>query len=162
MRALTRELVYQTMEREVFACLAFVTPSGEPRTAGVCYVVDGDKLYVATEPDSWKARYIGQRPHVALTIPIAKRIPFLPWIKIPAATISFHGAARILRFDEAGEGVRRRLMRVNAATEAELARCCLIEIAPRGHFSTYGVGTTLLEMRDHERAGRRVEVGAGG
>lgn len=159
MAAITKELVYRTMRRELFACLAFVTPSGEPRSAGVCYVVDGDKLFIATERDSWKARYIGRDPRVALTVTIPKSIPFLPWIRIPAATISFPGTARVLGLDEIGEDVRRRLLRVNAASAEELATCCIIEVTPVGHFVTYGVGTSLLGMRDHQNAGGRVAVG---
>lgn len=157
---LNKALIYQTMDREVFACLSYLTPAGEPRSVGICYVVDGERLIIATERDSWKARYIAADPRVALTIPIAKRIPFLPWIRIPSATISFPGTVRTLDVTALREPVYRRLLRVNAAKPEELATCCVLEVTPTGYFTTYGVGVSLLGMRDHRNAGGRIPVGA--
>ena len=34
-------------------------------------------------------------PVVSVTVPIAKRVPFMPWVKVPAATITFSGDAEI-------------------------------------------------------------------
>lgn len=33
-----------------------------------------------------------------------------------------------------------------------MAESCLIEVTPRGEFVTYGVGVSLMQMRDPEQA----------
>lgn len=152
------EIVWEALRHELFACLSFVNPAGEARAAGIVYVVEGGELFIATERESWKARHIAKNPHVALVVPIAKRIPFLPWIKIPAATINFAGTATVMRVDELGAGVRKRLLRSNAASDEDLASACVLRVKPVGDFVTYGVGTTMWGMRDHKGAQGRAPV----
>lgn len=157
---ITTDLVWAEIARRMFTCLAFVSPLGGPRSAGVIYVVSRRRLYVATAVDSWKAKHIRANPHVALTIPIPKRIPFLPWIRIPQATISFHGTARVLSCDETDPALLQRLLQRSVTDPALRASTCVIEIEPAGHFATYGIGVSLREMADHDRARGRVPVGA--
>ena len=77
-----------------------VTAHQESRTAGVMYTVRDRKLYFSTHTSAWKTRHITANPHVSATIPIAKRIPVMPWIKIPAATITISGTARVFPASE--------------------------------------------------------------
>src|SRR5215207_5204859 len=93
---LTTERVWQEIEENLFAVLGMVTPTGEARTVGVVYIVDNRKFYIGTSNTAWKVKHIAHNPHVSLTIPITKRIPFLPWIKIPSATITVSGIANVL------------------------------------------------------------------
>jgi len=39
------------------------------------------------------------------------------------------------------------------------AENCMLEIRPTGHFVTYGVGVSLMDMRDPEKARGRAPVG---
>ena len=67
--------------------------------------------------EAWKVRHITQNPHVSLTIPMHKRISFMPWIKIPAATITFSGSARIFEIVLDGiekDSTRSILLNLNA------------------------------------------------
>ncbi|NTU66061.1 MAG: pyridoxamine 5'-phosphate oxidase family protein, partial [Chloroflexi bacterium] len=93
---LTGAQVWQELGQEIFAVLGMVSASGEARTAGVVYIVHDRKLYIATKKTAWKARHIQNNPHVSITVPIARHVPFMPWIRIPAATITFSGTARVL------------------------------------------------------------------
>ncbi|MDH5521947.1 MAG: pyridoxamine 5'-phosphate oxidase family protein, partial [Acidimicrobiia bacterium] len=93
---LTTDRVWEDIEKHVFGVLGFVTAQGEARTVGIVYVVDDHKLYIGAQRSAWKTKHIERNPHVSLTIAIAKRVPFMPWIKIPAATITFSGTARVL------------------------------------------------------------------
>ena len=104
---------------------------------------------------AWKTRHIAQNPHVSLTIPIAKRVPLMPWIKIPAATITCSGTARILQREEVEAGLLRKLYRHEEGRRG----WCAIEVTPQEDFITYGVGVTLLQMRFPERARGRAAVG---
>ena len=88
---LTSQQVWEVLEKELFAVLGMVTAKGQARTIGIVYIVHDRKLYIATGQDTWKARHVRNNPNVSLTVPIAKRIPIMPWIKIPAATITFSG-----------------------------------------------------------------------
>ena len=81
---LTSQQVWEVLEKELFAVLGMVTAKGQARTIGIVYIVHDRKLYIATGQDTWKARHVRNNPNVSLTVPIAKRIPIMPWIKIPA------------------------------------------------------------------------------
>ena len=74
----TTEIVWDVIKDELFAVLGMVTKDRESRTVGIVYIVKDQKLYIGTGLDTWKARHIGANPNVSITIPIAKRIPFLP------------------------------------------------------------------------------------
>lgn len=155
---LTSAQVWQAIEKELFAVVGMVTTRQEARTVGVVYVTQGRKLYVGTGKNTWKARHIGRNPHVSITIPIAKRIPFMPWMKIPAATITFSGVARVLPAAEVSPDLLRAIFRGMADDPARVADSCLIEITPQGEFVTYGVGVSLMQMRDPAQARGRAAV----
>lgn len=150
--------VWQIIEKEIFAVIGMVTQAQEARTVGVIYVVRDRKLYVATGQETWKARHIAANPHVSLTITIAKRILIMPWMKIPPATITFAGTARIVPAAEAAPDLLRAILRNGADDQAQMANLCLIEVTPIGEFITYGVGIPLMQMRYPEKARGRAPV----
>ena len=151
---LSSNQVWKEIERNSFAVLGMVTAKGEPRTVGIVYVVDNRKLYIGAEPGAWKTKHITGNSHVSLTIAVPKRVPFLPWIKIPAATITFSGTARILTKSEVGGELLERLYR----HEEGRAEWCAIEVTPQRDFITYGIGVSLLQMRFPEKARSRAPV----
>jgi len=157
---LSSEQVWQAIEKELFAVVGMVTANQEARTVGVVYVVRNRKLYIATGQDTWKARHIAANPHISVTIPIAKRIPVMPWIKIPAATITFSGTARIFPAKDAPSELLKAIFRDLADDEKMVADSCLIEITPVKEFVTYGIGVSLMQMRDTEQARGRAPVGS--
>lgn len=159
---LTTEQVWQAIEKELFAVIGMVTARHEARTVGVVYVVRDRKLYIGTGKDTWKTRHIAENPHVSLTIPIAKRIPFLPWIKIPAATITFSGTARILPTEETPLDILQVVFRGLVENEEMMADSALIEVTPEKDFITYGVGVSLMTMRHPEKARGRAPVAING
>ncbi|MCB8944816.1 MAG: pyridoxamine 5'-phosphate oxidase family protein [Ardenticatenaceae bacterium] len=155
---LSSEQVWQAIEKELFAVIGMVTAQHEARTVGIVYVVRDRKLYIGSSKDAWKVRHIAANPHVSVTIPIAKRIPLMPWFKIPAATITFSGAARILRAQETPRVILEAVFRGVAHDEAAMADTCLIEVTPEKDFVTYGIGMPLMQMRVPEKARGRVAV----
>ena len=155
---LTNEQVWNEIKKELFAVIGVVTARNEARTVGVVYVVHNRRLYIASDKDAWKVRHIEQNPHVSLTIPVHKRIPFLPWIKIPAATITFSGVAQILEPGETPPEIVRAIFRDMANTQELMAESCLIEVTPVKDFITYGIGIPLLKMRDPAQARGRAPV----
>lgn len=155
---LSPEQVGRAIEKELFAVLGMVTAKGEARTVGIVYVVRDRKLYIGTGQNTWKARHVAANPHVSLTIPICKRIPIMPWVKIPAATITFAGGARVIPAGEAVPDLRRAVFRQMADDPQAVAESCLIKVTPRGEFVTYGVGVSLMQMRDPEQARGRAPV----
>ena len=151
----TSEEVWRELEGQIFGVLGMTNANHHSRTAGIVYVVRDRKLYVGTAADSWKARHVRVNPNVSMTIPIAKRIPFLPWIRIPAATITFQGVARALSLEDTDADVKKALFH---GIENVPEETCILEIEPRGTFVTYGVGVPLLTMRDTEAARGRAPV----
>ena len=155
---LTTAQVWREIEQNLFAVLGMVTPTDEARTVGIVYVVDNHRFYIGTHKVAWKAKHIASNPHVSLTIPIAKRIPFIPWIKIPAATITVSGVAKVLENHEVKAEVLQKLYRDVVKDADEMAKSCVIEVIPEKDFITYGVGVPLMQMRFPDKARGRVTV----
>jgi len=155
---LSTDQVWVEIEKNLFAVLGMVTARNEARTAGVVYIVHERKLYIATLKNAWKTRHIAQNRHVSLTVTIPKRIPLMPWIKIPAATITFAGEATVRSPDELDKQVLAPLYRGLEGDSAHMENSAIIEVEPVGDFVTYGVGVSLMQMRDTELARGRVST----
>ncbi|MDQ7910411.1 pyridoxamine 5'-phosphate oxidase family protein [Phytohabitans sp. ZYX-F-186] len=152
-----RELVWDTLAKASFAVLSYTTPRGEPRSSGVVYRLVDRKMYAAVAEDSWKARHIAVNGDVAVTVPVRRGGLMALLLPIPPATISFaataivHPAGALPPGPLAGE--LGPLLPPERRTSA-----CLVEIVPRGHFVTYGVGVPLARMRVPALARARVPV----
>jgi hypothetical protein len=157
-RQLASELVWKSLKQELFAVLGMVTDKDEARTVGVVYAVHNHKLYIVSGKDTWKVRHISQNPHVSITVSIAKRIPFLFWVKIPAATITFSGLAHVQSADCMSPDILQSLLRGLEMDAETLASMCVIEVQPVGDFITYGVGVSLMTMRHPDQARGRAPV----
>jgi len=90
---LTSSRVWKVIEKNNFGVLGMVTPGGESRTVGIVYVVNSHKLYIGAQTTAWKTKHIAHNRQVSLTVPIARRVPLMPWIKVPATTITFSGVS---------------------------------------------------------------------
>ncbi|MEN8173668.1 MAG: pyridoxamine 5'-phosphate oxidase family protein [Chloroflexota bacterium] len=155
---LTTQQVWQEIEKKLFAVLGFVTAEGEARTAGIVYVVDNQKIYIATGNHSWKSRHIRTNPHVSMTVNLPKRIPLLPWINIPDATITFAGVGAVHDPKDVDPDVVHALLHGLETNLELLATMCVIEVQPVDDFITYGVGIPLADMRHPEKARGRAPV----
>ena len=156
---LTSAQVWTELKKELFAVLGMVNAKGEARTVGILYIVHDRKLYISTGKSSWKARFVQSNPHVSITVPIARRIPVLSWIKIPAATITFSGRAVVFDAKDVQADILQALFRGRLESDKEkMASMSILEIEPQGDFVTYGIGIPLLQMRSPEKARGRTPV----
>lgn len=160
MANVSTELVWEEIEKNIFAVLGMVSSKHEARTAGVMYVARQGKLYITSDKNAWKTRHIAANPHVSLTVAIPKSVPLMPWIKVPAATITFAGEATLVAPDSIDADLRQRLYGPVAADAAKIADSTVIVVEPVGEFVTYGVGVSLMEMRDTVKARGRAPVKA--
>jgi hypothetical protein len=155
---LSSDLVWKELKQELFAVLGMVTAKGEARTIGIVYIVHDYKIYISTEKDAWKTRHVQSNPHVSITVPIAKRIPIMPWIKIPAATITFSGKAKVFEAKAMEGDILHALFHGLESDPEKLAGMSVLEIEPLGDFVTYGIGIPLMQMRYPEKARGRAPV----
>jgi hypothetical protein len=155
---ISTDQVWHEVERAMFAVLGVVTAKAEARTAGIVYAVHDRQLYIASGRSAWKTKHIEKNPNVSLTVAIPKRIPFMPWIRIPAATITFQGEATVHGKDEAPEEIQKELTRGLELDQETLSSFCFIQVKPKGHFVTYGIGVSLPTMRKPEAASGRTPV----
>lgn len=158
MTKLEAQHVWDVIDKQQFAVLGMVTLQHAARTVGIVYIIDKHRLYISSHKDAWKVRHIAQNPNVSLTVPISKRIPFLPFIKIPAATVTFSAEARILKSADVSLRIRKRLYRQRADDQQLLAETAIIEVMPHGEFLTYGIGMPVWQMADTKKARGRVSV----
>jgi hypothetical protein len=122
------------------------------------YVVRDRKLYFGSFIKMWKVRHISANPHVSLTVAIDKGIPLMPWIKIPAATITFSGLACVKEIGELPPDLVQDVFSNKDVDEQFIADSCVIEVTPEKDFITYGVGIPLIQMRDPEKSRGRAPV----
>jgi hypothetical protein len=154
----TTEIVWNAIQKELFAVIGMVTENKQSRTVGILYIVHERKFYIGTGLRSWKARHIAKNPTVSMTIPIAKRIPVAPWVKIPQATITFSGTATLIPGVDADPDLLRAVFRHKAEDSEFMKDTCLIEVVPEGEFITYGVGIPLIKMSQPELSRGRAPV----
>lgn len=157
-KELTSEQVWEVIGKHNFGVLGMVTAKAEARTVGIVYILSERRLYIGTWTEMWKVRHVSQNPSVSVTIPIHKRVPLMPWIKVPAATITFRGQADVVAALDTPRELLAKLYHGVADDREKMARYSLIGVTPVGEFLTYGVGVSLLEMRDPIKARRRVPV----
>jgi hypothetical protein len=153
---LTVEEVWRTLDKHSFAVMSHVTASGEPRSSGVVYGTNGRRLLVVVAASSWKARTIAEGQLVALTVPVRRGGLLSLLFPIPPAAISFGARAHVgepCPLDR--DSLPPRFARLLPPTH-DLS--CVIELTPQGHFLTYGIGVSMMAMRDPEVALARVPV----
>ena len=150
--------VWEAINKELFAILGMVTEDNQSRTVGIVYHVENGKIYIGTGLNTWKARHIKNNLSVSMTIPIAKRIPVAPWVKIPQATITFSGTAKIIPGEQAPLELLKAVFRHKADDPVFMKDNCLIEVTPQGEFITYGIGIPMFQMRHPHLARGRAPV----
>ncbi|WIM92956.1 pyridoxamine 5'-phosphate oxidase family protein [Actinoplanes oblitus] len=154
MSAPSAQQIWKTLARHSFAVLSHVTPAGEPRSSGVVYTIDGDRMFVVVAKDSWKARHIAAGRRVAVTVPVRRGGLLSLVAPIPPATVSFPAVALVHPGD-----ILAGMPRLAALIPpARRATCTVLELRPVGHYVTYGIEVPLLSMRDPARARARVAV----
>lgn len=152
---LTAKEVWHAVSRQSFAVLSHVTPARAPRSSGVVYTVQDDRMLVAVAKDSWKARHIGAGGPVAVTVPIRRGGLLSLLMPIPPATVSFPAVATV----HSGEALDRLPALAKLVPPERRASCAVVDLRPTGHFVTYGVGVPLLRMREPARSRARIPVG---
>lgn len=156
---LTTEDVWNAIRSVNFMVVGMVSAKGAARTAGVMHHVDDGRLWFTTNDREWKARHIAANRAVSVTVPIAKRVPFMPWVTVPAATITFSGDAEIMPAADLPDDAGHALLHGLEVTDGgERGALIAIGVRPTGDFVTYGIGVSLLGMRDTESARGRVPV----
>ncbi|BCB83026.1 pyridoxamine 5'-phosphate oxidase family protein [Phytohabitans suffuscus] len=160
-RRCSSEAIWRVLGKASFAVLSHVTPSGEPRSSGVVYRLVGHRLYVAVGEDSWKARHIAADGRVAVTVPVRRGGIMSLLLPIPPATISFAAMAAVHPPGPLPAGPIAEQLGPLLPPQ-RLESTCLVEIEPRGHFVTYGIGVPLTRMRIPDLARARVPVADAG
>ena len=156
----TSDLVWREIEKRSFAVLSYVNPRGQARSAGIVYVPVDRVLYVRAAKESWKAKYIRLNPHVALNVTISKRVPFMPWIDIPDATIAFSGVARVIPMSEVEPKLLERILGRMIERHGTMEENCIIEIRATGHFADVRCRSVSSgHARPGQGAGSRAPVG---
>ncbi|MFW2336154.1 pyridoxamine 5'-phosphate oxidase family protein [Ilumatobacter sp.] len=148
---LTSQQTRDEVEQHDFAVLGMVTAEGESHTVGIVDVVDDHQLDIGADRTAWKTEHIEGNPHVSATVPLPERVPPMPWIEVPAATITFSGTARIPETQDLGAELLDQVYRHDDGRGA----WCAIEMTPEKDFVTDGVGVSLPAMRSSARSRSR-------
>ena len=152
---LTTEQIWHQLAKGSFAVLSHVTPAGSPDpAASSTRPSDGG---CTSRPLPTAGRPGTPRGRVAVTVPVRRGGLLSLVAPIPPATVSFHATAIVHQADS--PEVRSVLKELASLLPAERqASACIIEVIPEGFFVTYGVGVSLMRMRDPAAARARVPV----
>ncbi|WP_127792054.1 pyridoxamine 5'-phosphate oxidase family protein [Agromyces sp. LHK192] len=154
---ITRDEVWQAIASTNFMVVGMTTASGASRTAGLMHHVHDGRIWFTTNAGMWKARHIAANPEVSVTVPVAKKVPLMPWIKVPAATITFTGVAEIVPAAELAPDVSHALLHgLDVTDDGPHGALIGVAVRPTGHFVTYGIGVSAAGMRNPEHAAGRV------
>ena len=151
------EAVWQALAKASFAVVSHINAAGEPRSSGVVYGTVDRRLYVAVAADGWKARQIESGQEVAVTAPVRRGGVLSLFAPIPPATITFQAKATVHPAGSLDIGSVSKELEM-LVPEARKAGSCIIELVPEGRFLTYGIGVSLMDMRDPTLARARVPV----
>lgn len=157
---LTTDDVWRVLAKQNFMVVGMVSARGQARTAGVMLYTVDRTIWFTTDDDTWTAHHIAVHPEVSVTVAIPKLVPLLPWITVPAATITFSGVAEVRPADGmpavARDALTKGLKPVKGNSDGPLLG---IGIRPVGDFITYGVGVPVYKMLDTEAARGRAPSG---
>jgi hypothetical protein len=117
----------------------------------VVYAVVGRRLYMAVDSDGWKARQIANGQEVAVTVPVRPGGILSLLMPIPPTSIAFRAAATV---HPAGSLDVRSLSHdlAKLVPEGREESSVIIELAPKGRLVAYGIGVSLMDMRDPAQA----------
>jgi hypothetical protein len=154
--AVSTDAVWRHVNRKTFAVISWVTPAGEPRSAGVVYRAEGRRVYVGIDADSWKDRHITASGRVSVTVLVRRGGLLSLFAQIPPATITFRGAAVVHPEDALPTLPKVVEKLLPPGKEPRAFR--IIEIRPEGDFVTYGIGVALPTMLKPDEASGRAPV----
>src|SRR5688572_21556359 len=133
---LTARDVWAAVTHASFAVVSHVTPSGVPRSSGVLYACQGDRMYVVVAENSWKARHITDDGLIAVTVPIRRGGIMSLLAPIPPATVSFPAVVTVHH-----TAILNQIPRLSRLVPpGRRVGCAVLEIRPTGHYVTYGLG----------------------
>jgi hypothetical protein len=118
----------------------------------------GQRLYMVADPDGWKVKHISASEQVAVTVPVRRGGILSLLFPIPPATVSFHARAIVHPAGSVDfQTLPKELVSLLPAKRRDMG--CVIELLPEGAFVTYGLGVSLMGMRDPVAARARVPMG---
>jgi hypothetical protein len=157
---LSTDDVWRVLEKQNFMVIGMVSARGQARTAGVMPYTADRTVWFTTNANAWTARHIAVHPEVSVTVAIPKRILLIPWIKVPAATITFSGVAKVVPADRMPAVARDALIKgVKQPENGTHGMLLGVSVRPVGDFITYGVGVPVVKMLDPEAASGRAPTG---
>ena len=144
--------VRDTIKKNRWLTLSTTSPKGTPQSSVVVYASDGYTIYILTGKNTVKIRNILKNPRVSVTIPFYKSFLHRMISRAPPAAITFRARGETREFDdsEATEFYEKTLkfkVPDNLGEEG-----IWIRLTPGDSATCLGVGISLLEMRDLEKA----------
>ncbi len=152
----TTEQVWHEVSKGSFLVLGFNTAAGKPRSAGLVYAEADRHLYVEVHPGSLKAREIHDGQQVSITILVRRGGLLSMVMPIPPGAISFH--ARVVAHPLGAIDLGTMSKTFAALPEDVRKNSIVFELVPEGDFVTFGIGMSLMEMKDLNKALGRAPV----
>jgi hypothetical protein len=132
--------------------LSTSSPKGTPQSSLVVYASDGYTIYILTGKTTVKIRNILRNPRVSVTIPFYKNLIHRLITIAPPGAITFRARAETREFDE-GEAIEFYEKALNFKVPDDMEEEGIwIKLTPGNSATCLGVGISLLEMRDLEKA----------
>jgi hypothetical protein len=150
--------VRDVIKRNRWLILSTASPKRVPQSSLVVYASDGYKIYILTGKDTYKIKNIVTNPSVSVTIPFYKNLLHRMIVLAPPAAVSFKAKAEIIDFgDKAAAEFYQRVLRYKLPDEfAETG--VWLRLTPVNIATCHGLGVSLLEFRDLEKAYKVIKL----
>jgi hypothetical protein len=138
--------------------LSTSSPKGVPQSSVVVYASDGYIMYILTGKNTVKIRNITMNPRVSVTIPFYKNTLHRMISFAPPAAISFRARAEILDFgDSTATELYQKVLNFKLPEDVE-DNGVWLKLTPGNSATCFGVGVSLLELRDPEKARKIIKL----
>ena len=149
-------MVWRALGRTSFAVISHVNAAGEPGSRDIVYAIV-DQRCSSPSPPTVEGAAIATGQEVAVTVPVRRGGILALVVPIPPATITFHARATVHASGSFDVGsVSKELKSI--LPDDRQATSCVLELVPEGRFVTYGIGVSLMAMRDPHVALAHVPV----
>ncbi|MHA2394631.1 MAG: pyridoxamine 5'-phosphate oxidase family protein [Promethearchaeota archaeon] len=157
-QSLLEREVRDTIKKNRWLTLSTTSTKGIPQSSVVVYASDGYIIYILTGKNTVKVRNIIKNNRVSVTIPFYKNFIHRMISVAPPAAISFRATAETLDVsDSEAAYMYKKVLNFDFPEDLE-ADSLWIKLSPGKIATCYGVGISLLDLRDPSKAYKIIKL----
>ncbi|MFC1802734.1 pyridoxamine 5'-phosphate oxidase family protein [Thermoproteota archaeon] len=150
--------VRDIIRKNIWLILSTSSSKGVPQSSVVVYASNGYVIYILTGKNTNKVRNITMNPRVSVTIPFYKNLLHRMISVAPPAAISFRAQVETVDFrDDTATELYQRVLKFKLPEDIG-KNSVWLKLTPGNSATCHGVGVSLFELRDPEKAHKIIKL----